>query len=65
MVTSMVKTDWTKRETLSIRQVTPEGGKILFTFKSANEIVRFNLCRNRDINAFGILKYYNKVLPMS
>lgn len=35
MVTSMVKTNQTKRETLSIRDVTPEGGKLLFTFKSA------------------------------
>ena len=35
VVTSMVKTDQTKRETRSIREVTTEGGKLLFTYKSA------------------------------
>ena len=35
VVTSMVKTDQTKRETRSIREVTAEGGKLLFTNKSA------------------------------
>ena len=66
MVTSMVKTDQTKRETLSIREVTPEGGNYFYSLlKVQNEIIRFNLCRNTDINAQGILKYYNKVLPMS
>ena len=35
MVTSMVKIDQTKRDTLSIREMTPGGDKLLFTFKSA------------------------------
>ena len=65
VVTSMVKTDQTKRETRSIREVTTEGSKLLSLMKVQNEFVRFNLCRNTNINALGILKYYNKVLPMS
>ena len=48
VVTSMVKTDQTKRETRSIREVTTEGSKLLSLMKVQNEFVRFNLCRKYD-----------------
>ena len=47
--------------------MTPKGGNFYSLLKVQSEIAKFNLCRNTDISALRILKYYNQVLhvPMS